>query len=508
MSTVTYRLGKRVTVMELAHHCVLLMSYPLKAIRLSSEMSPFFRRLAENGEATLEELAAVTPRNGIGAIEDFLNRLEKKGWIVSCGSVPLPALPEISIVIPVRNRPQEIRECLTSLMRLDYPEEKREIIVVDDASEDDTPHVIESFPVTVHRMRERRGASACRNWGAQHANGAILCFLDSDCLAHPDWLNELMPVFKRSNVGAAGGLVDSHDDKTPLDRYEKVKSALHMGSHCTDSSTGNRFFYLPSCNLAVRRDVFLQVGGFDEKLEVGEDVDLCWRIIDTGRIVEYRPSSKVSHKHRNSIWPFCTRRFDYGTSEPLLQSLHPDRIKTFMLWPKALIFWFLSIGAVLTGAWAVILMAVAWIVTDALIRRRQVARLGVALSPLLAVAAVLRSNLSFLYHCGSFVSRYYLVGATVLTPVFPWLGVIVWSLHMGAGTVEFLSRKPRLNLFAFLGLFTLEQISYQSGVWYGCFRERFFSPLIPRMAVRPVKRSVAESGRLSELLASGKGTRN
>ncbi len=489
MTEITYALGKRVRIVEHDCSCVLVMSYPLKAIRLPSAVSGLFRHLADNKESSLEELCQRVTGVGTLALEDFLHRLEKAGWVTSNGLRPLAPLPAVSIIVPVRNRPQEIRACLTSLLSLSYPEGKREIIVVDDASDDETPNVVEAFPVTLHRMRERHGASSCRNWGARHSHGEILCFLDSDCLADAAWLDELLPVFRNPAVAAVGGLVDSHDDRTVLDRYEKVKSSLHMGSHPTDSSMGNRFFYLPACNFAVRREMFFDVGGFRESLEVGEDVDLCWRITNEGGIVEYRPAARISHKHRNTLWPFCKRRFDYGTSEPLLQELHPDRIKTFVLWPKAVIFWALCAATALTGAWILGIMAAAWLLLDTVIRRREVARLGVTLNFLLPLAAVLRSNASFLFHCSSFVSRYYLVCATLLTPIFPLVGAVAWTLHFGVGTVEFYAKRPRLNLISFLGFFSLEQISYQAGVWFGCFRDKFFLPLFPRVSMRTVVES-------------------
>jgi mycofactocin glycosyltransferase len=482
-----YTLGPRVSVREHEQQGVLVMSYPLKAMRVSKALLPLFRYLESQGECHLDDLLGLFPGPGKHALEDFLNRLEKKGWVVGSGLTPLFPLPQVSVIIPVRNRPEEIRSCLTSLADLDYPGEKLEIFVIDDASEDETPQGVDDFPVTLHRMTERQGASACRNWGARHCQGDIICFLDSDCLADPAWLHELLPVFRRPEVGAAGGLVDSHDESTALDRYEKVKSALHMGTRSTDSAQGNAFFYLPSCNLAVRKDTFMEVGGFDENLEVGEDVDLCWRMIDAGWTVEYRSSAKILHKHRNRIWPFCKRRFEYGTSEPLLQSLHPERSKTFVLWPKALGFWILFVATLVSGNWTVGLAASAWILADTLMRHRRITKLAVHLHPLLAFGAVVRSNLSFLYHCCAFTSRYHLIWATALIPVFPLIGSLAWFFHLVVGTVEFLVRKPRLNLLVFLGLFSLEQLSYQAGVWFGCFRERFFLPLFPRISMRTVE---------------------
>jgi mycofactocin glycosyltransferase len=484
-----YALGERVRIIEHDCRCVLVMSYPLKAIRLPSALSDLLRHLEASGWSPLEDLYKRVSGIDKPALGDFLYQLEKAGWVRSSGLGIMSPTPKVTIIVPVRNRADEIRACLISLLGLDYPEDKKEIIVVDDASDDETPQVVESFPVTLQRMRQRQGASACRNWGARHADGEIVCFLDSDCSADPSWLKELLPVFRSPAVDAAGGLVDSQDDRTALDRYEKVKSALHMGKHPTDSSMGNRFFYLPSCNLAVRKEKFLEVGGFDDCLEVGEDVDLCWRIIDMGSIVEYRPSARVSHKHRNRLWPFCKRRFEYGTSEPLLQELHPDRIKTFVLWPKSVIFWVFFVIAVFAANWSIGVMAAVWLVVDAIGRRREGAMLGVSLSFGLVLAAAVRCNASFLYHCGSFVSRYYLVCALALAPIFPELGAVVLALHLGVGTVEFFVRKPRLNLVSFVGLFSLEQLSYQAGVWFGCLQDKFFRPLVPRISLRSVMES-------------------
>lgn len=482
-----YKLTTRVSVAEHERHVVLLMSYPLKALRISKQWAPLFRRLNAHTGRSLDDLCELGSGLDKQTVENFLDRLEKSGWVAKCGLTPQASPPDVTVIIPVRNRPEEIRSCLTSLGNIDYPNEKLQIIVVDDASDDDTAQAVENFPVTLHRMMERRGASACRNWGVNHARGEIVCFLDSDCAADSDWLHQLLPVFRNPRVGGAGGLVDSHDDTTALDRYEKVKSALNMGTHTTDSSMGNSFFYMPSCNLALRKEAFTAVGGFDEKLEVGEDVDLCWRMIDSGWILEYRPSARILHKHRNRILPFCRRRFEYGTSEPILQALHLNRIKTFVLWPKALGFWMILSAVFFTQNWAFGLAALLWILTDALLRRKRITRMGVSLNPLLALEAVIRCNLSFLYHCGSFLSRYYLMGATLILPVIPQVGIVIWCLHLMVGAVEFIVRKPKLNLTVFLGLFSLEQLSYQAGVWWGCFRSGTFLPVFPRISMKAVE---------------------
>lgn len=103
--------------------------------------------------------------------------------------------------------------------------------------------------------------------------------------------------FTDEQVSAVGGLVASSLDRTHLDRYEQVRSSLHMGNYARDSRGGDLFFYLPSCNLAIRREVFFNPGGFTEAMDVGEDVDLCWRIMDAGGVIEYNPSAKILHRH-------------------------------------------------------------------------------------------------------------------------------------------------------------------------------------------------------------------
>jgi hypothetical protein len=184
------------------------------------------------------------------------------------------------------------------------------------------------------------------------------------------------------------------------------------------------------------------------------------------------------------MWSFCRRRFDYGTSEPLLQELHPTRRKTFMLWPRAFVFWSLLAAAVLTGWLILVGPALLWLLGDSWTRRQKARRAGLPLGFPKVVRAALRSNLSFLYHVCSFISRYYLLFVSLALPFWPFLGVAVWSAHMGVGLIQHVIKKPRLSLPAFLLYFSLEQLSYQAGVWWGCIRARFFLPVMPRIGFR------------------------
>jgi hypothetical protein len=100
------------------------------------------------------------------------------------------------------------------------------------------------------------------------------------------------------------------------------------------------------------------------------------------------------------------------------------------------------------------------------------------------MAAVLRSYLAFLYQISAFVSRYYLLWCPVVFVVSPVAGAIVLGMHLSTGIVEFRIKRADLNLPVFLGYHSLEQLSYQAGVWWGCLRRLCFKPVNPRVVLK------------------------
>jgi len=477
-----YRLRKGVTLdLDFGPKPVLVLDFPLRAISVHPSWSPVLKRLASSDFVSIEEIASCTPQIPLEKTEQFMEYLVRKAFCERRGLLPLRDYPSVSIIIPVRNRRGDLSGCLESLTHLKYQPGKTEIIVVDDASDDDSRHVASKFPVRVFSLRTHKQVSYCRNFAARRAKGEILAFIDSDCVAHPLWLKQLVPSFRDPQVGAVGGLVDSDSDKNALDRYEKVKSSLQVSTWFKRSTDEEPFFYVPSCNLLVRRDLFLKLEGFKEDLHVGEDVDLCWRLQDYGKILEYRPVGTVYHKHRNSLWPFCRRRFQYGTSEPILQRLHTDRIKQLRLPLSELMVWILIAASALLGCAPLLGAAGAILLLDGLSRHARIRKERLPIPFVATFMAVVRSCLSLLYHLCTFVSRYFLILFIALFPLIPYPSAGVFCMHLISGVVQHRTKKPQLNLLAFLALFTLEQLSYQSGVWWGCFRGACVTPLFPRL---------------------------
>jgi mycofactocin glycosyltransferase len=486
----SYRL-RRVT----RFHCLadekiaIVLLYPLRAVVIPQQWQPVLDCLSTGAWVELEEIAATVPQYPVDQIELFFNELVRKGFFDQRGFFVLADAdcPSVSVIVPVRNRPTEITACLEALTALDYPSDKLEIIVVDDASTDATPSAIAEFPqVRLLKMPQHRQASYCRNRAAEIARGDLLAFTDSDCLADAGWLKELVPAFRDPTLGALGGWVDAVGETNPLDKYEKVKSALRMGTWFRRSEKTERFFYVPTCNFLVRKDLFARLEGFRESLHVGEDVDFCWRLQDEGFAMEYRPMGKISHKHRNRLGSFCARRFDYGTSETVLQQLHSGRVKTLYLpWFESL-FWMMVVLSMVLKAPFLLLPAAAIFVADGIKKQRALNAKHIPVTLGEVYTAISRGYLSFVHHCCSFFSRYYLLVVPLVLLLFPTLGAVLIGMHVTAGMVEFWIKRPRLNPLLFLFYFTLEQASYQAGVWWKCLRQLNFKPVLPRIVHKRV----------------------
>ena len=173
---------------------------------------------------------------------DKLCRLRLLEWGPAPGFAPL-----VSIIIPVYNRAGEIRECLESLLALSYPEDRLEIIVVDDGSTDHLQEEVGRYPVRLLGYPDNRGKPRPGTWGWQQARGEIIAFIDSDCVAEPHWLSELMPYFQDPRVALVGGYVAAYFRETWLDRYEAAASPLNMGDapgHRRDPGSGFLRAYL------------------------------------------------------------------------------------------------------------------------------------------------------------------------------------------------------------------------------------------------------------------------
>src|SRR6185436_8228115 len=151
----------------------------------------------------------------------------------------------------------------------------------------------------------------------------LIAFVDADCVAEPGWHHGLAGLFDDGALALAAPRVLSVERTSTLSRYERAYSPLDMGDAPSLVGPGRPLTYVPSAALVARRSALLSVRGFDGRLQVGEDVDLIWRLHAAGWRVRYSPDARVRHEPRGSLPALARQRFRYGLSAARLEVRHP-----------------------------------------------------------------------------------------------------------------------------------------------------------------------------------------
>jgi GT2 family glycosyltransferase len=225
-----------------------------------------------------------------------------------------------SVVVCTYNGERWLRGCLEALDGLDYP--AYEVIVVDDGSTDRTAEIAAEFPQFRLISTPNRGLSSARNLGLEVATGDIVAYLDDDARPDPSWLTHLVRTLNASGHAAVGGPnIPPPDDGLVADC---VAGAPGGPIHVLISDTEAE--HIPGCNMAFRKALLQEIGGFDSVFRVaGDDVDVCWRLQEAGLTVGFSPGAVVYHHRRSSVRAYLRQQFQYGKAEALLERKWPRR---------------------------------------------------------------------------------------------------------------------------------------------------------------------------------------
>ena len=242
------------------------------------------------------------------------------------GPLP-PALtryPRVSVVVCAYNAERTMEACLASLEVLNYP--NYEVVVVNDGSQDRTLQIAESFPYCRIISQENKGLSVARNVGAAAADGEIVAYTDSDCVADPDWLTYLVARMEEGGLAACGG----PNFPPPENALVPAAVAVSPGGPTHVLISDEVAEHIAGCNMAFRRDALLALGGFDPRYRAaGDDVDICWRFQDAGHTIGFSPSAIVWHFRRNTVRAYLNQQRGYGKAEALVYAKHPFRFNLF-----------------------------------------------------------------------------------------------------------------------------------------------------------------------------------
>ena len=243
---------------------------------------------------------------------------------------------DFSFIIPVYNRPEEIRELLESFCVLDSPK-TFEIVIVEDGSSLDSRLIVENFKSQLnisYYFKKNTGPGDSRNYGMKKAKGHYFIILDSDCILPKQYLKEVINFLSESYVDCFGG------PDTAKYNFSELQKAINfaMTSVITTGGLrgGNKEIqgYEPrSFNMGISKEAFNASGGFIN-MHPGEDPDLSIRLKSIGYKLCLIPKAYVFHKRRLTLGSFLVQVFKFGQVRPILIKLHPQSKKSVYWFPS------------------------------------------------------------------------------------------------------------------------------------------------------------------------------
>jgi mycofactocin system glycosyltransferase len=398
-----------------------------------------------------------------------------------------PPLPQrqamsLTVVIPVHGRAELLSRCLAGL------DGGHPVVVVDDASPDPVAiaTVAARHGATLVRREVNGGPAAARNTALACVDTDLVAFLDSDCVPTPGWADRLARHFADPLIAAVAPRVRPIVADTWCGRYASTAGNLDLGTQPVRVVPGSRLAYVPTAALVTRRTALESVASegltFDQRLRVGEDVDLGWRLHDARWRVRYEPDVQVDH-HEPASWSgLLARRARYGTSAAPLARRRPEAIAPLALQP-----WPTIAVAALLGRRP--LLAAAAFAASVLSIRRILRAHDIPTNGLLQASA------TSVYQTWLGIGRY---GTQFATPVLAALlamggrrrtgrRLATLSLLLGPPLAGWLTRRPALDPVRYAVGALADDIAYGTGVWTGCLSEGTTTPLRPIIVRRPLR---------------------
>lgn len=214
----------------------------------------------------------------------------------------------ISVIVTARNEERNISHLLDSLVNQEQP---LEIIIVDAKSTDSTQEKIREYMSTynfIHLFVKPGTRGRSRNFGVEQSKGEAVAFIDADCIANPFWIGRIRAALGTGEVVAGKTINIGYQPFEDLERVELI----YKGFDIT----------FPSCNLAYKKELYDQIGGFDDWFLTAEDIDLNLRAVEAGAGISYEEEAVVYHKARPTFYKFYEQAFWNGAGRKQLTLKH------------------------------------------------------------------------------------------------------------------------------------------------------------------------------------------
>ena len=390
-----------------------------------------------------------------------------------------PSHRDVTVVVPVRNNTSGLHRLVSALRGL-------RVVIVDDGSA--TPVAAADFALMhcdVHVLRHPRskGPAAARNTGLAACDTDFVAFLDSDVVPRRGWLEALLGHFCDPAVAlVAPRIVALHPSDSVVARYEAVRSSLDLGLREAPVVPYGTVSYVPSAAIICRRSTLLELGGFDESLISGEDVDLCWRLNEAGARLRYEPIATVAHDHRTELRKWFLRKSFYGGSAAPLAIRHPGKTAPLVISGWTLVVWMLV--AIGSGIGYLASMAVAAVTGQRIAKSLS----SVPTEPMEVAAVAAQGLWSAALQLSSAICRHYWPVALVAAVLSRRCRRVVLVAAVLDGVFDWVTRNgnadedtKRVGLVTYILLKRLDDIAYGLGLWTGVLRERHAGALKPQI---------------------------
>ena len=249
---------------------------------------------------------------------------------------------QYSFIIPVYNRPDEVNELLDSLLIMEGGI-SFEVVIVEDGSSNTCEHILEKYQKVLnirYFFTENRGAGKSRNFGMQQASGNYFLILDSDCLVPKDYLIHVNSQLKSNFTDAFGGPDAAHESFTSVQKainYAMTSVFTTGGIRGKKKAIGK--FQPRSFNFGLSKKAFEKTKGFSD-LKIGEDIDLTFRLWETGFETQLIDAAFVYHKRRANFRQFFKQTNNFGKARPILNKRYPGTAKITYWFPSVFLVGF------------------------------------------------------------------------------------------------------------------------------------------------------------------------
>ena len=270
-----------------------------------------------------------------------------------------------SFIVPVYNRPQEIKELLDSFLELQF-DDIFEIVIVEDGSQETSKKIISNYTPHLsisYYYKDNSGPGDSRNYGMKRAQGNYYIILDSDCILTPMYLKNIDDFLENKFYHCFGGADTAHKSFSPIQKaINYVMTSLITTGGIRGSKNSVNRFEPRSFNMGISKEAFENTGGF-ARIHPGEDPDLSQRMLSSGFEITFIPDAFVFHKRRISWNKFYQQVRKFGLVRPILNKWHPNSAKITFWFPTLFVIYVIAtILSLILAYWLLAILLLGYLI--------------------------------------------------------------------------------------------------------------------------------------------------